>query len=297
MDMKWTMVAVLCIAFGIRTSGQTTTTYETGMGHGTPLIPTVHSELPNTLPAVAVTWDYYAQPKTLIVHALNNSGKDITGYTILIRHKNADGTIDKGGRTEYTSDMLSVLITTEIAKDPAASERTRLENTGNGLFPAGNGIFVAGETRDMTLPGINSGSELDITAGVVFYTDGTYEEQDKGALKRMIANRQRDLLVMKKVNEASENALADPTNDHPIAAAITELTKAAIEAATHKPDGAYDAAQGLQWPLQNAMQNLSNMQGQQGGRTERERLKQYVEEQAKRVELMTPHCHLEIALK
>jgi hypothetical protein len=30
---------------------------------------------------------------------------------------------------------------------------------------------------------------------------------------------------------------------------------------------------------------------------ERERLTQYVEEQEKRVELMTPHCHLEIALK
>jgi hypothetical protein len=295
--MKSAIAAVLCIAFAIRTPGQTPTTYVTDIGGGIPPIPTVHSELPNTLPVVAITWDYYAQPKTLIVHALNNSGRDITGYAIIIRHKNADGTINKGGRTEYTSDMVSALITSQMAKDPAASERTRLENAGNGLFPAGNGIFVAGETRDMTLPGINGGSELDITAGVVFYTDGTYEEQDKDAFKRMIANRQKDLLVMKKVNEASEIALADSTNEHPIAAAITELTKAAIEAATHKPDGAYDAAQGLQWPLQNAIQNLSNMQGQQGGRTERERLKQYVAEQEKRVELMTPHCHLEIALK
>jgi hypothetical protein len=29
---------------------------------------------------------------------------------------------------------------------------------------------------------------------------------------------------------------------------------------------------------------------------ERERLKQYVDEQEKRIELMTPHCHLEIAV-
>jgi hypothetical protein len=29
-------------------------------------------------------------------------------------------------------------------------------------------------------------------------------------------------------------------------------------------------------------------------KTERDRLKQYVEEQEKKVELMTPHCHLEI---
>jgi hypothetical protein len=33
------------------------------------------------------------------------------------------------------------------------------------------------------------------------------------------------------------------------------------------------------------------------GTTERERLSRYVEEQEKRVELITPHCHLEIALK
>ena len=193
--------------------------------------------------------------------------------------------------------MLSVLITSQMAKDPAASERTRLENSGNGLFPAGTGIFVAGETRDMTLPGINSGSVLDIVAGVVFYTDGAYEEQDKDAFKRMVANRRRHLLVMKKTDEAIENALADPANDHPVAAALAELTKAAIEAATHKQDSPYDTAQGLQWPLENAIQNLSNIQGQQGGKTERERLAQYVEEQEKRVELMSPHCHLEIALK
>jgi hypothetical protein len=54
--MKSAIVAVLCIAFAKRTPGQTTTTYDTGIGHGTPLIPTVHSEPPNTLPAVAVTW-------------------------------------------------------------------------------------------------------------------------------------------------------------------------------------------------------------------------------------------------
>lgn len=270
---KRLLLTLLCIVFAIRTSGQAQV-----------------QKVP-----VAVTWDYYAQPKTLIVHALNNSGKDITGYTIIIRYKNPDGTMDKGGRTEYGSDMLSVLITTQMAKDPAASERIRQQNIGNNaLNAAGTGIFVAGETREMTLPGVSSGSELDIAAGVVFYTDGTYEVQDEDAFKRMVANRRKDLLVMKKTDEAIENALADPANDHPASAALAELTKAAIDAATHKPDGTYDPAQGLQWPLQNAIQSLSYMQG---GKTERERLTQYVEEQEKRVELMTPHCHLEIALK
>jgi len=43
--MKSSLVAVLCLAFGIRTPGQTSTTYDTGKGHGTPLIPTVQSEV------------------------------------------------------------------------------------------------------------------------------------------------------------------------------------------------------------------------------------------------------------
>jgi hypothetical protein len=293
----WMLGAVL--AFALRASGQTTSTYNTGIGHGQPLIPTAQADLPKALSPVAITWDYYAQPKTLIVHALNNSGKDISGYTILIRYKNPDGTIDKGGRTEYTTDMLSVLITTQMAKDPAVSERIRLEST---VFNApGNGIFVAGETRDMTLPGIDSGSEIDITYGAVFYTDTTFDEQDADAFKRLLANRQGELLVIRKTNEAVKNALADPANEHPASAAIAELTKAAIEAATHKADGPYDPEQNLQWSLQSAIQNLRNVQqqqvyGEQKGKTERERLAQYVEEQEKRIELMTPHCHLEITV-
>jgi hypothetical protein len=73
---------------------------------------------------VVVTWDYYAQPKTLIVHALNNSGKDIVGYTLSIRHKLPDGTLDKGGWSETSSDMLAVLVDVELANEPVEeSER------------------------------------------------------------------------------------------------------------------------------------------------------------------------------
>jgi hypothetical protein len=291
--MKSTIVAVLCIAaFAMRTSGQTTTTYDTGIGHGTPPIPTVNSELPNTLPPLVITSDYYAHPKVLVLHALNNSGKDITGYTIIIRHKNPDGTIDNGGRTENTSDMLSVLITSQMAKDPSASERILQQNIGNGLFPAGTGIFVAGETRDMTLTGIDSGSQLDIAAGAVFYVDGTYDQQDEDAFKRLLAVRQGQLQQTKEANELMRNALADPTNDHPVAAVLTELNKRRAEA-MDKP------GQGFFWM---DLSNLKSMQqpqtyGEQKGKTERERSTQYVEEQEKKVELMTPHCHLEIALK
>jgi hypothetical protein len=244
---------------------------------------------------VMITSDYYAQPKVLVLHALNNSGKDIAGYTIIIRHKNPDGTLDKNGWSEHTTDMLSVLIIAQMAKDPTASERIRQQNIGNNtIYAAGSGIFVAGETRDMTLPGIDSGSELDLAAGAVFYTDGTYDEQDENSFNRMLTARQGQLQEMREEDELIRNALADTTNDHPIAAALTELNKRHVEA-MEKP------RQGFV-PIDISNSNLKSLQqpqtyGDQTGKTERERLTQYVEDQEKKVQLMTPHCHLEIAPK
>jgi hypothetical protein len=243
---------------------------------------------------VVITSDYYAQPKVLVLHTLNNSGKDITGYIILIRHKNADGTVDKGGWSSTMSDMLSMLITTQMAKDGAASERIRQQDSGDKVFAsAGNGIFLAGETRDTTLTEINSGSELDITAGAVFYADGSYDQQDENAFKQMLAYRQHQLQQMKDTDELIRNALADEANVHPVAVVLTQLNKRRVEE-MDKP--------GQRFPMDLSDSELRSMQqsisyGPMKGKTERERLTQYVEEQEKKVELMTPHCHLEIALK
>ena len=153
-----------------------------------------------TVPVV-ITSDYYAQPKVLVLHALNNSGKDIVGYTFITRYKKPDGTIDQWSRGEATTDMLSLLITAQMAKDPGASESIRQQNSGYKSFnDTGHGIFFAGQTRDTTLTGINSASEQDITVGVVFYADGTYDQQDEDAFKRMLANRQEALKGMKEAD-------------------------------------------------------------------------------------------------
>ncbi len=247
-----------------------------------------HSQA-QTVP-VEITSDYYAQPKVLVLHALNNSGKDITGYTIIIRHKKADGTLDENGRSESTEDMLGVLISSQMAKDASASESIRQQNSANAIFPKGYGIFLAGETRDKTLTGIDSASDVDAIAGAVFYTDGTYDEQDKDAFKRALTNRQGALQQMKEEDELIRNALSDSTNEHPVAAVLTELDKRRVEAM---------GKQGFFFsPGPSNLQNLQRpAYGPQKGMTERERLTKYVEEQEKKVELMAPHCHLEIALK
>src|SRR5260370_28788125 len=211
---------------------------------------------------------------------------------MIIRHKNPDGTLEENGRSETTSDMLSVLITSQMAKDPTASERIRQQNIGNSYFPAGTGIFTAGENRDMTLTGINSGSELDAVAGVVFYTDGSYAQSDEDAFKRLLGMRQSGLQQMEETKESIRKALADTTNEHPVATVLTELNKRRVEA-MEKPNqmGFFPMDLGTLRYLQQPGY------GEQKGKTERERLTQYVEEQEKKVELMTPHCHLEIAVQ
>jgi hypothetical protein len=267
--MKKQLLLSVLFAFAIRTSGQ------------------------SQVQPVVITSDYYAGPKVLVLHALNNSGKDIVSYTIVIGHKKADGTIDRqGGLTESTMDMLSALIAAQMAKDPAASENIRAQNAGMEAMPAGYGIFKAGETRDMTLPGVDSSSEFDSAVGVVFYVDGSFDKQDEESFKRMLAGRQHQLQQMKDENELIRSALADSANEHPVAGVLTELNKRRIEE-MNKPN---------RFPMNLSDSELRSMQqpaayGPMKGKTERERLTQYVEEQDKRIELMTPHCHLEIDLK
>jgi hypothetical protein len=77
-----------------------------------------------------------------------------------------------------------------LANDPAVEERERKSD---------NGIFFAGTTCDIPIKGVNSGSELDIVADVVFYADATFETPATTHFKWMLAGRRGSL--MKKVNE------------------------------------------------------------------------------------------------
>lgn len=284
-----TIVAVLCVfAFAIRTSGQTTTTYDTGIGHGSPK---------TTLPAVVITWDYQSETKSLLVHATNNSGKDIVAYCISVRHKLPDGTLDKQSFSGLIMDSLSMLVSAQVAKDPVTAERRLRESSA--------GPLAAGTTRDIRMENV-SNSDVEVAADVVFYGDGSFDNQNENQFKRMLARRQGELLAINKANPIMRDSLADPANEHPTEAAIPELAKVAAEAMTHEADGQYDPARTELDSLRAAIFNMRLIartvrerigSPSQVGKTERERMTEYVEDQEKKAELMTPHCHLEIALK
>jgi hypothetical protein len=134
---------------------------------------------------------------------------------------------------------------------------------------------------------------------VVFHTDGTFDEQNKDTFKGMLAGRQRQLLIDKEVIQAIDNALANKADDHPGAAALTELTKIAVDQTVkysrYQEGAQYDPEKGQQYHLQVDIGNLQyNLQREQKATTERDRLTDYREYLSKVVEVLTPQCHLEI---
>lgn len=251
---------------------------------------------PQSVP-VQITSDYHAETKALVLHATNNSGKGIAGYYISIQYRLPNGEWDKPGLWGSVQDMMDILVAIQMAKDPADAERSYQQQ---GLGP-----FEAGTTRDIILDRIKS-ADVKATADPIFYMDGSFEKQDENEFKRFLSRRQGELLGNMEASKIIRTALSDPTNEHPVATAIPELAKAAAERMAHNPDGPYDPARDVVGLLQGNINMLRMIQEQavknggtpsEKGKTERERVIQYVDKQEKRVELMTPQCHLEISLK
>jgi hypothetical protein len=240
---------------------------------------------------VALIWNYYPQPKTLVLHLTNISGKDITEFSVAGKKTYTDGRREE---LQHIYTMLSRLVEIQTAKDQALVERRDRES--------GNGIFLAGTTRDVVFPepaNTKDISNLDAVVNVVFYTDGTFDEQNKDIFKGMLAQRQRQLLIDKEVIQAIDNALTNKADDHPGAAALTELTKIAVEQTVkysrYQEGAQYDPEKGQQYLLQMDIGNLQyNLQREQKATTERDRLTDYREYLSKVVEVLTPQCHLEI---
>ena len=135
-NIKMIAAVRFILAFALSASSQAITSAADEDGTH-PAILTAQSKPANSLPVV-VTWDYYAQPKTLIVHALNNSGKDIVGYT-LNPTQAPDGTLDKGGWSETWSDMLAMLVDIELANEPVEESERKSDSafSSGPLRPSG----------------------------------------------------------------------------------------------------------------------------------------------------------------
>jgi hypothetical protein len=277
--MKSAVVTVLCVVSALRTSGQAQ----------------VQSA------PVFFTTDYYAPTRTLIVHATNNSGKDIMGYYVVVQKKLPNGSLAPQGNEfmgQY-ADMLDAWAYVQTSKDPEKYER-QWESRGEG-------VLHAGATRDISLAGVDDPNVV-VSAAVLFYVDGSFDQHDGGRFNRMLATRHGDLFSKKETDKIIRDVLADLTNEHPCAAVIAALAKmvgqslgdANQDILSNLPQSRREEA------LRTGIHNMRLIQMEAAKKigspseknlTERERLLEFVERQEKQVELMTPQCHLEIALK
>lgn len=277
--MKSVVVTVLCVVSAMRSSGQAQV---------------------QSVP-VFFTTDYYAQTRTLIVHATNNSGKDIMGYYLVVQKKLPNGSLASQGNElmgQY-ADMLDAWAYVQTSKDPEKYERQ--------WEARGEGVFHAGATRDLSLAGVDDPNVI-VSAAVLFYVDGSFDQHDSDRFNRMLATRQGGLFGKKETDKIIRDVLADLTNEHPCAAVIAALAKmvgqslgdANQDILSNLPQSRREEA------LRTGIHNMRLIQMEAAKKigspseknlTERERLLEFVERQEKQVELMTPQCRLEIALK
>src|SRR6267154_5401051 len=258
-NMRW-IAPVLCLAlFAIRTSGQQATTYDTGIGHATPMVPTVQSQLPNTLMGVVIeSWRYDPVQKAVILHLVNQSHKDVTAFNISILEKYADGSTSYLDGTpsdihdhQLMEDMLGLVINTQLGVSPGS----------------GKGTFAAGTGRDYPDLVGKDVSGIDAIVDVVAYTDGTADVLDNGrAFRNLTAERKGSLLAMEKVTEVVKRVLADPMVSDPVSAALNELLPFAesLEAKT-KNRSPEVAENNVARNLQGDIRNLQGMREKKSG--------------------------------
>jgi len=284
--MKW-IAAVLCLAlFEIRTSGQQTTTYDTGIGHGTPMVPTVQSQLPNTLMGVVIeSWHYDPAQKAVILHLVNNSHKDVTAFNISILEKYADGSTSYLDGTpsnihdhQLMEDMLGLLINIQLGVSPGS----------------GRGTFVAGTSRDYPDFVGKDVSGIDAVVDVVAYADGSADVLDNDrAFRNLTAERKGRLLAMEKVTDVIKRALADAMVSDPVSAALNELLPFAESLGAKTKNRSPEVAENnVARNLQGDIQNLQRMQQEKMSGTERQSLERYVEYLERMIGLLKPHCEL-----
>ena len=287
--MKWA-AAVLCLAlFGIRTSGQQTTTYTTDQGGTNTMLPTEQSKLADSLPGVVIeSWRYDPAQKAVILHLVNQSHKDVTAFNISILEKYADGSTSYLDGTpsdihdhQLMEDMLGLVINTQLGVSPGS----------------GKGTFAAGTGRDYPDLVGKDVSGIDAIVDVVAYADGSADVRDNDrAFRNLTAERKGSLLAMEKVTEVVKRVLADPMVSDPVSAALNELLPFAesLEAKT-KNRSPEVAENNVARNLQGDIRNLQGMREKKSGTAQRESLAGYVEYHEKLIALMKPHCELVIA--
>jgi len=225
---------------------------------------------------VIQSWKYDSETKGLALKLVNLSGKDIIAYNI----SDSDGSTDYYGRPnppgEHLEDSLGVLINAQMSGKELPTDQP-------------NGPLAGGAARSLIL----GAKDISVKAVVdlVVYADATAEVLNEHAFSQVMAIRKGSLIALQKVSKVITQVLADPTVANPGAAALEELRREIVEAEKHNNPEVAEGNQKV--PLQSAVADLERSQWKYMRVTERDYLRQYVENLDKRIALIAPHCQLQ----
>jgi hypothetical protein len=130
---------------------------------------------------------------------------------------------------------------------------------------------------------------------LVVYADATAEVLNEHAFSQVVAIRTGQLMAMQKVSETTHRVLEDATISNPGAAAVEKLKRELVEAKKFNNPEVADGNRAV--GLQSAIADLERYQqpnffSKKG--TERDHLKEYVEDLDKRIALILPHTQIRV---
>lgn len=199
------------------------------------------------------------------IHIINTSQKEISALNLSIRVTFPDGTMSTPGGTEFALDFLEGII-------------------------QGKGGFAPGAVYTQEFPG--QAGPVQATVDMVAYTDGTADVLNERAFTRLIADRKASVRAMQKVNELINEALADPTEQHPSATVAAKLKS--LVAAIGQQKITEEGAAKYALILKGAIQDLDNKGRFSIGRSEPEdnSLRALVDSNNQHIPMLTRHSEL-----
>jgi hypothetical protein len=156
------------------------------------------SKLPDSLLGVVIeSWHFDPQDKTLTLHLVNHSHKEVTAYNIFIAERYADGS---------TNPWYAEGIPHNLQDSQMMEDMLNLMNRPNRK------AFAAGTTHDYLMYGPEKDIvDIEAVVDMVVYADGTADVLDNDrAFRNLVAERKGRLLAMEKVTDVLKRALADP---------------------------------------------------------------------------------------
>jgi len=159
------------------------------------------------LGAVVVSHDYDAAKNMVTPHMLNQSGKDITAYNVMVKETYSTGQVHEH---QTGAEMIARMLL--IADPPDAIAKNWIEK-----HPDGNGTWQAGTTRDQLVglqPGLNL-KTFEATIDTVIYADRTAETTNPDGLKRLLDGRKGYASMLEAGSKTTRDALDDPNDTAP----------------------------------------------------------------------------------